>query len=202
MFFLQGFLTGLSVGVYCIGICLPVVVPVLLSQRRKLKSAFWVILEFSAGRMLGYIFFGAVISWLGATIVTPLIHWAVSFGSILLALLMMAYCLGFWVWGAKLCALRFNRIKIPLILGFLTGINVCPPFLASVGYLFNLRNVLAGVGYFLMFFLGTSVYIIPLGFLYSLTTSKIFRKIALISGFLAGLYFLSFALRSIFNLVR
>ena len=31
----QGFLTGLSVGVYCIGVCLPMVVPILLAQRHK-----------------------------------------------------------------------------------------------------------------------------------------------------------------------
>jgi len=201
MFFLQGFLTGLSVGVYCIGICLPVFIPILLSQRRHLKSAFWVVLEFSLGRLLGYILFGAVIGWLGWTVQSPLIHLVISFGSLILAILMIVYVLGFWVWGAKVCARRFNRIKIPFLVGFLTGINVCPPFLASLGYVFSLKSVMSGVIYFLMFFLGTSVYIVPMGFLYVLTTSKVFRKIALASGFLAGLYFLFFAVRSILALV-
>ncbi|HUS60232.1 MAG TPA: sulfite exporter TauE/SafE family protein [Nevskiaceae bacterium] len=201
MFLLQGFLTGLSVGVYCIGVCLPVVIPILLSQRRRLKSAFWVILEFSLGRLLGYILFGLVISWLGATISTSLIHWFVSIGTVLIAFLMIGYTLGFWVWGARVCVARFKKVKIPFLLGFLTGINVCPPFLASVGYLFSLGNILAGVGYFLAFFLGTSVYIVPLGFLYVLTTNKVFRKVALISGFLAGFYFLFFAVRNILRLI-
>lgn len=201
MFFLQGFLTGLSVGVYCLGICLPVVIPVLLSQRRKLKSAFWLILEFSLGRLLGYLFFGAIIGWLGVTIATPLIHWVISLGSLILAILMITYVLGFWVWGAKVCVRRFNQIKIPILLGFLTGINICPPFLASVGYIFNLKSVFAGIGYFLMFFLGTSVYIVPMGFLYSLSTSQTFRKIAQISGLIAGLYFLYFSLRSLLSFI-
>jgi sulfite exporter TauE/SafE len=201
MFFFQGFLTGLSVGVYCIGICLPVFVPLLLSQRRRLKSAFWVVLEFSLGRLLGYILFGALIGWLGLAINSPTIHLIISLGTIVLAILMMIYALGFWVWGSKVCATRFNRVRIPFVLGFLTGINVCPPFLASLGYIFNLKSLSNGVVYFLMFFLGTSVYIVPMGFLSVLTTSKTFRKIALASGFLAGLYFLYFALRSILTLV-
>jgi sulfite exporter TauE/SafE len=200
-FIFQGFLTGLSVGVYCIGICLPVFIPILLSQRRRLKSAFWVVLEFSLGRLLGYILFGALIGWLGWKVDNPAVHLIISLGTVVLAVLMMAYSLGFWVWGAKVCASRFNRIKIPFLLGFLTGINLCPPFLASLGYIFNLKDVFAGVGYFLMFFLGTSIYIVPMGFLYSLTTSKTFRKIALISGFLAGLYFLFFSLRSLLSFV-
>lgn len=201
MFFLQGFLAGLSVGVYCIGICLPVVIPILLSQRRHLKSAFWVILEFSLGRLLGYVLFGAIIGWLGWKIDNPIIHLVISLGSLILAVLMIAYIMGFWFLGAKVCARRFNQIKIPFVLGFLTGINVCPPFLASVGYIFALGNVLAGIGYFLMFFLGTSVYIVPLGFLYSLTTSEIFRKVAQICGLLAGLYFLYFAFRSLLSFI-
>ncbi len=201
MFFFQGFLTGLSVGVYCIGICLPVFVPLLLSQRRRLKSAFWVVLEFSLGRLLGYIFFGALIGWLGLAINSPTIHLIISLGTIVLAVLMMAYALGFWVWGSKVCATRFNRIKIPFLLGFLTGINVCPPFLASLGYIFNLKSIGNGVIYFLMFFLGTSVYIVPIGFLYSLTSSKTFRRIAIASGFIAGFYFFFFSLRNLLQLL-
>lgn len=201
MFFVQGFLTGLSVGVYCIGICLPVFVPLLLSQRRHLKSAFWVILEFSLGRLLGYIFFGVLIGWMGLAINSSTVHLIISLGTIILAVLMMVYALGFWVWGSRVCATRFNRIKIPFVLGFLTGINVCPPFLASLGYIFNLKSIGNGVIYFLMFFLGTSVYIIPMGFLYSLTTNKTFRRIAIASGFIAGFYFLFFSLRNLLQLL-
>lgn len=201
MFFLQGFLTGLSVGVYCLGICLPVFIPLLLSQRRRLKSAFWVVLEFSLGRLLGYILFGALIGWLGWKINSPMVHLIISLGSLVLAILMMFYALGFWAWGSKVCVSRFKKVRIPVVLGFLTGLNVCPPFLASLGYIFNLGGVFRGAFYFLMFFLGTSVYIIPMGFLYVLTTSKVFRKIALVSGFLAGLYFFYFAIRSLLTFI-
>jgi len=41
----SGFLAGLSVGIYCIGACLPIFVPILLSQRRTTKSSFWLVLE-------------------------------------------------------------------------------------------------------------------------------------------------------------
>lgn len=201
MFFLQGFLTGLSVGVYCLGICLPVFIPLLLSQRRQLKSAFWVVWEFSFGRLLGYILFGALIGWLGLKINSQVVDLIINFGTLILAFLMMLYALGFYQWGEKTCTTRFNRVKIPILLGFLTGINVCPPFLASLGYIFSLKDILAGVVYFLAFFLGTSLYIIPMGFLFNLSSSKTFRKIAVVSGFLAGLYFFYFAFRGLLSLI-
>ena len=190
---LQGLLTGLSVGVYCIGVCLPMVVPVLLAQRRTLKSAFWVILEFSLGRLIGYMVFGGIFGWLGEKISSNFIHWVVSGGGMLIALLMIFHSLGFWIWGAKSCGLFFKKIKIAFLLGFLTGVNVCPPFLASLSYVFNLKDFLSGVGYFIMFFVGTSLYIVPMGLLASLTESRVFRKIARVSGLAAGLYFLHFA---------
>jgi len=35
-----GYLAGLSVGVYCLGLCLPVFLPILLSKKRDVKKVF------------------------------------------------------------------------------------------------------------------------------------------------------------------
>lgn len=37
---ITGYLAGLSVGVYCLGICLSVFLPILLSQERTPKKVF------------------------------------------------------------------------------------------------------------------------------------------------------------------
>ena len=191
MTIIPGFLTGLSVGVYCLGICLPIFIPILLAEKRKTKESFWLILEFSFGRLLGYLLFGFIVGYLGVVVQSKIIHQTVRLSTSLMGVLMIGYSLGLtsW-WGHKACKRFFHKTKIPILLGFLTGINVCPPFLASLTYVFNLQSTLLGSLYFLFFFLGTSVYIVPLAFLGVFSQQTIFQKIARISGVLVGGYFL------------
>lgn len=192
---LSGLFAGLSVGVYCIGICLPIFVPILLSQQRTTKSSFMVVLEFSAGRLVGYLIFGGLIGFLGETIQSGFLHTLINFATLLMGLVMIGYSFGFLKWGAKVCGRSFGKVKVPFLLGFLTGVNICPPFLASLSYVFNLKSFIWAVLYFLMFFIGTSLYIVPLGFLGFLTRESIFQKIAQVSGILVGGYFLVSSLR-------
>ncbi len=183
-----GFLAGLSVGVYCLGLCLPIVVPYLLSQSRTPKSSLRVILEFSLGRLLGYLTFGLALGWLGEQVTSVTIHQIVALGNIWTGLLMILYSLG--TIDKKFCSfLPFQKIKWIFLLGFLTGVNICPPFLASLTYVFNLQGAFAAVLYFLMFFLGTSVYIVPAALLGVFTRFAWMQKLARVSGVLVGLYF-------------
>lgn len=183
-----GFLAGLSVGVYCLGLCLPVFLPILLSEKRNLRKSFLLVFEFSIGRLLGYLVFGLIFGWLGQTLQSRIIHQIVSLGNLWTGLLMILYSLG--MIERKLCRLPyFNKIKWPLLLGLLTGVNICPPFIASLTYVFNLRDVLNSLIYFLMFFLGTSVYIIPSAILGLFTRIKWLNHLARISGVFVGLFF-------------
>lgn len=183
-----GFLAGLSVGVYCLGTCLPVFVPYLLSKERTPKSSFRIVLEFSLGRLLGYLTFGLALGWLGEQITNLTIHKLVALGNIWTGLLMILYSLG--TIDKKFCSfLPFQKIKWIFLLGFLTGVNICPPFLASLTYVFNLQGAFAAVLYFLMFFLGTSVYIVPAALLGVFTRFAWMQKLARVSGVLVGLYF-------------
>lgn len=196
----SGFLTGLSVGIYCLGICLPIFVPLLLAQKRKTKESFWLVLEFSFGRLLGYILFGFIIGYLGVVIESLLVHKIAVFTTLFLGLLMIGYSLGLIHWGVKVCQRSFIWLKIPFLLGFLTGASPCPPFLASLGYVFNLQSILLGVVYFLFFFFGTSLYIVPLAFLGFFSRETKLQKIARISGILVGIYFLISGLRFLFKI--
>lgn len=185
----SGLLAGLSVGVYCIGACLPIFVPILLSQKRTTKSSFRLVLEFSLGRFLGYLVFGFLAGFLGESIKLDVFHNLASLATLLTGTFMIGYSLGLLRWGAKVCARFFGPIKAPLLLGFLTGVNLCPPFLASLSYVFNLRDVLKSILYFGLFFLGTSLYIVPLAFLGVFSRQTIFQKIARVSGAFVGFYF-------------
>lgn len=191
-----GFPAGLSVGIYCLGLCLPVFLPILLSQKRTTKGSFLILLEFSFGRLSGYLFFGLIIGWIGQLIRSDLIHYLATLANVWIGILMILYSLG--KIDQKFCtAIRFvSKIKWPFLLGFLTGVNICPPFLASLTYVFNLKDVLISMIYFLMFFLGTTVYIIPAAFLGIFTKINWLQKLAQVSGVIVGLYFV------IQNLIR
>ncbi|MBN1162523.1 sulfite exporter TauE/SafE family protein [Patescibacteria group bacterium] len=185
----SGFLAGLSVGIYCIGTCLPLFMPILMSNKRTTKSIFLLVLEFSLGRLLGYLLFGFIIGYLGQITRSGTIHLIVGLASIWTGILMVLYSLG--TIDKKMCAfLPFSKIKWALLVGFLTGVNICPPFLASLTHVFNLMNVLWAVLYFFLFFLGTSVYIIPMALFGVFTKSTVIQKLAQVSGVLIGIYFI------------
>jgi sulfite exporter TauE/SafE len=185
----SGYLAGLSVGVFCLGLCLPVFLPILLSQKRTPKKSLLLVIEFSLGRLMGYLFFGLIFGWLGQKIQSDFIHTIASLANIWLGIMIILYSLG--TIDKKFCALiPFAKIKWPIFLGFLTGVNICPPFLASLSYVFNLKDVLSSLFYFLMFFLGTSTYIVPSALLGVFTKYNWLLKIARLSGILAGTYFI------------
>lgn len=186
----SGFLAGLSTGIYCLGLCLPIFLPVLLSQKRNLGNSFSLILEFSAGRLSGYLAFGLIIGWLGQQIQSQPIHLLASLINTWSGILLILYSLG--TIDKKFCQfLPFTKIKWAFLLGFLTGVNICPPFLASLSYVFNLRSAINSLLYFLFFFLGTSVYLAPSALLGVFTKINWLTKIARISGILAGIYFVA-----------
>jgi endonuclease YncB( thermonuclease family) len=185
----SGFLAGLSVGTTCLGLCLPIFLPILLSQKRTAKKSFFLVMEFSLGRLIGYLFFGLIFGFLGQMITSNFIHYIVSLATLWLGILMIVYSMG--VIDKKFCAaLPFAQIKWPFLLGFLTGVNICPPFLASLTYVFNLKDAIASLIFFLMFFLGTSVYIVPTAFLGVFTKINWLPKLARVSGVIVGLYFI------------
>lgn len=186
---ISGYLTGLSVGVFCLGTCLPLFLPLLLSQKRSNKKSIGLVLEFSLGRLIGYIFFGAVIGYLGQKISSNFIHLLASLGNLWIGVLMILYSLG--AVNKKFCPRNiYKNIQWPILLGFLTGVNICPPFLASLTHVFNLQDVFASIIYFLMFFLGTSTYIVPAAFLGIISQNKLVRKLAQLSGIVMGIYFI------------
>ena len=194
---ITGYLAGLSVGVYCLGLCLPVFLPILLSKKRDVKKSFWLVAEFSLGRLLGYLFFGLIFGWLGQTIKSNLIHQIVGLANLWLGISMVLYSLG--AINQKFCPGKvFNYLKWTFLVGFLTGVNICPPFLASLTYVFNLRDAFLSLIYFFAFFLGTSTYIVPAAIFGFFSKFPWLQKLGQISGFLVGFYFIT---QSLFKII-
>lgn len=195
-FIIQPFLLGISVGVFCISYCVPFIAPYLVSEQRKLKKNFKIILEFIFGRLIGYVLFGAIFGYLGEKIDSQTVNLILIVALMVLSLILIFYALGFLKPKGIFCSTKYIKFKAkaPILIGFLMGINICPPFLMSLAYVFTLHSVVKGIIYFLFFFLGTTLYFLPITFLGLLGKMKEFRLIARISGLVVGLAFLIYGI--------
>jgi len=197
-FFIQPFLLGLSVGLYCFAYCLPFVGSYLVSEKRQTRENFKVILQFIGGRFVGYLLFGAFFGYLGEKIDNPTINLILIIALIVLSGFLILHALGLlkpaWSCAPKI---KKHRQKFPLAMGFLLGVNLCPPFLISLTYVLTLGNLLKGIIYFLMFFIGTSLYFLPMTFLGFLNRMKEFRLMARVAALIVGFSFFIYGLYSL-----
>jgi sulfite exporter TauE/SafE len=170
----EAFVLGLATGPVCLASCGPVVLPWMLTQ----PHGFWKngrrMGLFLTGRLAGYLLF-AIVAWkIGAAIptswtATPWIYGAVELA---LAVALLVYAAG---WPHPRCRLvepAENLVHIgptphrppsgALALGFLTGINLCPPFLVAAVRASQLSNLVSSLVFFACFFLATAVWFTPL----------------------------------------
>jgi len=189
--FIQPFLLGLSIGLYCFAYCFPFVGPYLVSEKRRGIENFKLILQFITGRFFGYLLFGAFFGYLGEKIDSPTINLILVISLMVLSVFLILHALGLFK-PEWLCALKIekHRKRFPLVMGFLMGINLCPPFLISLTYVLTLHSLWKGIVYFVMFFIGTSLYFLPLTFLGFLNKMKEFRLMARLAALIVGIGFL------------
>jgi sulfite exporter TauE/SafE len=76
------------------------------------------------------------------------------------------------------------------VLGFLTGINPCPPFLLAMASVFEGADPLGGILLFVAFFVGTSLYMLPLAFVGLLSRYEQIREVARLTAIIVGSVFL------------
>jgi len=195
-YLIQPFLLGISVGIFCFTYCVPFIAPYLVSEQRRLAKNFKIILEFIFGRLGGYILFGAIFGYLGERINNQTINLILIISLMILSIVLIFYALGFTKPKGIFCSAKYIKFreKSPILMGFLMGINICPPFLMSLAYVFTLHSIFRGIVYFLMFFLGTTLYFLPITFFGFLGTMKEFRLIARIAGIIVGLAFLIYGI--------
>jgi sulfite exporter TauE/SafE len=176
---LQGFLLGLATGTTCLATCGPVYAPYLMQYGRSLPKSLLAVLELSAGRFISYLIVGAVAGLLGRQVHIGekglLTAAAYSLCSIfLLVTVFRTYrrdqnCpMGRWA----------GIIDRPLVLGVLTGINICPPFLLALTKAFHGSGPAAGMTLFAAFFVGTSLFLLPISAFGLLGDRKLFRSMA------------------------
>jgi len=189
----EGFTLGLSTGTYCLTACAPILVPYMLTdQRAGWKGNALLLAEFMGGRLAAYLLFGFAAGLTGAKLIGHLPSWTMHAALLVSGLLMLSYLFVKAAPGSKLCAVAWvsKGIKrLPFALGFALGINLCPPFVAGLVRVLALGSAYLGTLYFAAFFVGTSLYLVPLALAAPLLSHKRLQFIGALSGALAGLWF-------------
>ena len=162
---------GLASGTVCVAYCAPILVPYLLSRGGNILNNLLTILYFMAGRLAGYLMF-AVLAWAaGLAAAASIRNEKAVFGVIYIVLAGAMIFYGFKGAGGECAGKKAgllnatNQTAFPAILGFLTGLNLCPPFLLAFTEAAKTGTLWKSVLFFAAFFVGTSVYIVPLAIL-------------------------------------
>jgi sulfite exporter TauE/SafE len=187
---IQGISLGLSTGLFCLAYCAPIFVPFMISDKRGIKQGARIVAEMALGRLVAYLAFGVAIGYIGMKLEGPFLQRVAGIAMVVLSAILLLYVATKKWPHQPLCRWVSRRyFRLPIIFGFFTGINICPPFLLAISYTFGLRSMAKGMLLFGGFFLGTSLYLtllLPLGYL---GWWQNLRLIALMTALLSGAFF-------------
>ncbi|WP_415712688.1 sulfite exporter TauE/SafE family protein [Maridesulfovibrio sp.] len=192
----EAFGLGLSTGMFCLGYCAPVLMGLMLSRDEAGFHGNAVSLSiFMGGRLMAYMLFGALSGLAGEFFASGSLVFstALPIAEIILGGVMLGHSLGLHFPHWSVCHYVAGKTRgrsLMLVTGFLTGINVCPPFLLAVGAGLRTGSMLNGTLFFLLFFLATSLYMLPFLFTSLLSRFKDIRTAAKIVCGMTGAYFI------------
>lgn len=168
--FATGVALGLALGPACALTCAPVLGATLAGEVGLGTRARGVVARFLAGRLLGYAVFGAAAGgllggWLrggaGNAVVAASTNAAVLALGLALLVVGARYARGARV--EPLCPAKglARFAGAPLVLGLLTGVSPCPPFLLAAVEAVRAGSAINGLAHFLGFFAGSSAFLLP-----------------------------------------
>ena len=188
-----GLLLGLANGPACLASCAPAMLPVVLAGTARAGSGqfAWALLgRLLCGRLTAYALVGMLAGLSGGSLQAVsglLAPWV----TLLLALFLVGHGLGLFRRPACCSAPGHSRwFGSPMLLGMLTGFSLCPPFLLALTWVWGQGiGPLAAMLFFLAFFGGTSLYLLPLGFGGYLVENKNLFRLGRVLSLGAGLFF-------------
>ena len=193
---------GLASGPACIAACGPVLVPSLLTERAGFRPHLRYLSAFLGARLLGYMIF-AVVAWeLGVLVSLPPTPRLLLMGAVyvLLAGVLLWYAYAAGCSCVQPCAesklvrigeSRNRSLAGAASLGLLTGLNLCPPFVAAGVRAAQLSSMAAALLFFAVFFVGTSVWFVPFAGLGCIVRNQAVMTVARMAMVLIALYYLS-----------
>jgi sulfite exporter TauE/SafE len=204
---------GLASGPACLAACGPVLVPSLLAGQPGMLRNLRTVAVFLGTRLLGYLLF-AVIAWQLGSLASLLVKPHPHLVGIVYAL--MAGVLVWYAWAVKgNCAGTCSTSKLVTIegktdgresgdvrksmagvalLGFLTGLNFCPPFVVAGIRAAELGSLPGALLFFAIFFAGTSIWFVPFAGLGCVVRNQALVTVARMTMGLVALYYLALGL--------
>jgi len=170
---IQGFLLGIANGGSCLTACAPIFLPYLVGEGRSVRHNIPPVLYFLTGRLAGYLLF-AVFAWEAGKWIRAEPLGGLFLGSIyaVLACLLIVYgflrqrsaCPANGAKGKLMALLSGKPVILPALMGLLTGLTLCPPFITAIAGATSQTSLFSTVLYFLSFFVATSLYVAPFPF--------------------------------------
>jgi hypothetical protein len=200
MVLLEGFLLGIASGSACLAYCAPVLVPYLLGEGDTVRRSAVAVGGFLAGRFAGYLLF-ALLAWgTHRTIIESLPHRTAMVGVITMALALLLVLYGITGRAGRCQAasahavpdrvLLSHPLLLPMLLGLLTGVSLCPPFLMAFGGAIQLPALWQSLLFFAAFFVGTSVYLAPLPLVGRAGRHEVVKTVGRLAAGVVGLFYL------------
>jgi len=195
---IEAFLLGISTGAYCFSQCGLVFIPFALSENgTNIRTNNQIVLEFLFGRFAAYSLAGLIVGFLGQTFNNKYSFFEndsglrIIIGSSYIILSVLLIVNAFY-YNKKNETCRFTRFKkyshFPFVLGIFTGVNICPPFILAITKAFETQSIMMGFSFFIIFYIATSIFILPLIFSGFLKRMEAVKIVARITSVLAGIY--------------
>jgi len=200
---LEGFALGLASGPACVVTCTPVLGPWLVAERGGPAAPWRPLAEFLIGRLIAYGLFAVAAWWLARALSEETIFraWIFGLANTALGVVLIPYGLRRTPdraaghcghhrdgrLGARLA--QTIPTRMPLLLGFFLGLNLCPPFLLATTAAAQTESLGGSLLFFFLFFLGTSLWLLPFPLFGALGRVPSLAVIARFSAAIVGLYY-------------
>lgn len=192
---------GLASGPVCVAACGPVLVPSLLTEQAGFKPHVRFLSVFLGARLAGYLLFAAAAWEVGALVSLPPGPRVLLMGAVNV---LLAGVLLWYAWSARnLCgsscansklvqigANKDRKLAGPAALGLLTGLNLCPPFVAAGVRAAQSGSMAQALLFFVFFFVGTSIWFIPFLGIGCVVRNQAVMTVARMAMALIALYYL------------
>jgi hypothetical protein len=195
---IQGFLFGLANGISCLTACAPVLLPYIVGEGRPVRRNVLSVASFLGGRLTGYLVF-AIFAWEAGRFIRSAPRGGILLAAVYAVLACILVLYGFNPHGGACAARGFGGkfalytarfpAVLPALMGLLTGLTLCPPFVAAVAGAANQASLFSTLLYFSSFFVATSIYVVPFTFAGLLGQQAAMRTIGRLAAGVMGCYF-------------
>lgn len=160
------FILGLSTGTACLAYCAPSILPYFLHKDEGARKNYVYLIQFFVGRLIGYMIFGVLAWYIGKLVVLTDAYKPFLMG-VAYMLISVVFIYEYFKGKRKCIVKRLSKLKVPVsfsavIIGFASGVNLCPPFALIFADAANTASLFSGLLAFFLFFCGTSLYFLPL----------------------------------------